>query len=375
MMEKLNLVPARLRFSIANICPCGKSNKDGKFAPSKEDSDFGYCHSCNKTFFPKNEKHFIIPKVTEIKKPDFIDSEIMQESLTDYSKNSFVKFVKKLYPEIDVEARAKEYGIGTSKLWNGANIFFQIDENNKVRSGKVMLYDTSTGKRVKEPFSHFSWLHSVLKLKEFNLSQCLFGLHLVKDDGKPIALIESEKTAFLMSLENDSYHWLATGGKSNFKYETLAPIKGKKIIAFPDKGEYKYWLDISERLTDFGFDITISKTIEDGEFSTGTDLADLLITEKQSKLEHLPEPEKPKKQYWEYTKQERLIFGLNYFKIEDLQQLGKELFQSDKILANTALKQRLNNEGLIGNDAEDILDILCIRKIVKAIDYPNYILN
>lgn len=373
-MEKLNLVPARLRYSISNLCPCGKSNKDGKFSPDKEDPECGYCHSCDKSFFPKTEKPFIIPKKSEIKKTDFIDAEVMRKSLTGYDKNNFTQSIKKIYPEIDIEARAKTAGIGTSKLWNGATIFFQIDENNKVRSGKIMLYDPETLKRVKEPFSHFNWLHSVLKLKDFNLSQCLFGLHLVKDDGKPIALIESEKTAFLMSLENDSYHWLATGGKSNFKYETLAPIKGKKIIAFPDKGEYKYWLDISERLTDFGFDITISKTIEDGEFSTGTDLADLLLEEKQKKAE--TEPTEPKrKSYEEYTRQERLLFGLKHFKREELQELADEIFLNCREMKSQPLTDSLLiSEGLNPTDASDILDLFCIHKILNVTD-RGYILN
>lgn len=367
-MEKLNLVPARLRFSIANICPCGKSNKDGKFAPSKEDSDCGYCHSCDKTFFPKSEKPFIIPKATEIKKPDFIDSEIMQKSLTGYSKNSFVKFVQKLYPEIDVEAKAKKAGIGTSKHWNGATIFFQIDQDGNVRSGKIMLYDPETLKRVKEPFSHFNWLHSVLKLKEFNLSQCLFGLHLVKDNTKPIGIVESEKTAFLMSLEDNSYQWVATGGKSNFSYEVLLPIKNRKIVAFPDKGEYQYWFDISQRLKEYGFDIIVSQTIENSDYPKGTDLADLLIEEKQKKAETTP-TEPKRKSYEEYTRQERLQFGLQHFKKNDLQKLANDMFLNCREMAYQPITDSLEiYEGLHSTDASDLLDILCLQKILTVTD-------
>ena len=39
-------------------CPCGKSNKDGKFATFKGFDNKGYCHSCDETFFPDKEYKF-----------------------------------------------------------------------------------------------------------------------------------------------------------------------------------------------------------------------------------------------------------------------------------------------------------------------------
>lgn len=37
-------------------CPCGKSNKDGKFVPFKSYQDKGFCHSCGRTFLPEQSK-------------------------------------------------------------------------------------------------------------------------------------------------------------------------------------------------------------------------------------------------------------------------------------------------------------------------------
>ena len=363
-MDKLNLAPARLRYSIAKNCPCGKSNKDGKFSPDKEDPECGYCHSCDNSFFPKTEKPFIIPKAAEIKKPDFIEPKLMTKSLTGYDKNNFIQFVKKLYPEISVEARAKEYGIGTSKLWKGANIYFQIDNNNQVRSGKIMLYDAQTGKRVKEPTNHFNWLHSVMKLKDFSLSQCLFGLHLVGDSGKPIAIVESEKTAFLMSLENDTYNWLATGGKSNFSYEILAPIKGKKIVAFPDKGEYQYWFDISQRLRDYGFDITVSENIENGNYSVGTDLADLLIEERQSK----PEPPLP-------TPELTAIPEVKTFDLKALKALAELIIPEHDYRTKRDLLRGLKElENLSSTDAENLINTMRLTDVIDKTSQGDFFL-
>ena len=93
-----------------------------------------------------------------------------------------------------------EYRVGTSKHWPGSCVFWQIDINGRVRTGKVMLYDAESGKRVKEPYSHLTWAHSLLKLPDFNLRQCFFGEHLLPmNRGKPVALVESEKTAMVAS--------------------------------------------------------------------------------------------------------------------------------------------------------------------------------
>jgi hypothetical protein len=55
-------------------------------------------------------------------------------------------------------------------------------------------------------------LHKAFKEPEFNLSQCLFGLHRIEDHQKTIT-VESEKTAIVMSILLPHYIWLATGVK------------------------------------------------------------------------------------------------------------------------------------------------------------------
>lgn len=40
------------------------------------------------------------------------------------------------------------YRIGTSNHWPNATIFWQIDQQQKVHTGKIMLYDYHTGHRV-----------------------------------------------------------------------------------------------------------------------------------------------------------------------------------------------------------------------------------
>ena len=384
--NKLNFAPASQRYKLLQTCFCGKSNKDGKCVPDVNNPEYGYCHSCNKSFFPDTEKTEFVPKI-EPKKTDFIDSDLMQKSLVGYDKNNFFQPIKKIYPEIDIEARAKQSGIGSAKLWSGATIFFQIDQDGKVRSGKIMLYDPETMKRVKEPFSHFNWLHSVLKLKEFNLSQCLFGLHLVKGNTKPIAIVESEKTAFLMGLEDDSYLWLATGGKGNFTYEMLEPIKDRKIVAFPDKGEYQYWFDISQRLKEYGFDITVSPAIEKGNYPTGTDLADLLIEEKRNNpqinreateipptLENEKQPRSNRDNTSFAPEIEGIKTGLTFDQTDLLKLAECIIPENDSITAKQLIDGLLKLEGLEQKDATDLILVMRIKNIIDKTTQGSYFL-
>ncbi|RZJ39977.1 MAG: hypothetical protein EOO19_16225 [Chryseobacterium sp.] len=83
-----------------------------------------------------------------------------------------------------------------------------------------------------------------------------------------------------MSLVDDSYLWLATGGKGNFKYEILEPLKGKEVFAFPDVGE-TLWNEISNRLNSTGFNITVSDVLEKQGFPKGYDIADVVLQQIQ----------------------------------------------------------------------------------------------
>lgn len=52
------------------------------------------------------------------------------------------------------------YHIGTSKHWDQATIFWQIDTHNQIRTGKVILYNSKTNKRVKTPFNRIAGTQS-----------------------------------------------------------------------------------------------------------------------------------------------------------------------------------------------------------------------
>lgn len=95
--------------------------------------------------------------------PSFIDTEIVQQSQKLYESNPLYTFLVRTIGKEGTNKLFSLYKVGTSRKWNGATVFWQIDTSEKVRSGKIMLYDANTGRRVKEPHAHVCWVHSELK--------------------------------------------------------------------------------------------------------------------------------------------------------------------------------------------------------------------
>ena len=164
---------------------------------------------------------------------------------------------------------------GTNKPWSNSTVYWQIDLEGKIRGGKIMHYD-NYGKRTKKPRPRISWMHKTLNLESFQLSQCLYGLHLAKQNpDKVIYLLESEKSCLIMTLRNPQILWLATGSKSGLKPSMLEPIKDRLIIAYPDKSCYNDWRLKAEAMNREGFKIEVSDVMEKSDLPDGSDLADI----------------------------------------------------------------------------------------------------
>ncbi|RMZ50222.1 hypothetical protein EB822_09415 [Flavobacteriaceae bacterium PRS1] len=277
-------------------CPCGKSNKDGKFAPFKDYHNKGYCHSCDTTFFPEIEKE-VKPIYTPPAPTSKHDYDLVIKYCRDFKNNNFIKWLKSKFKDEEVQDTIKRYLIGSHNHWNGATIYWQIDKFQRVRSGKIMLYNASNGKRVQEPYNHINWVHTVLKTPHFNLKQCLFGEHLVNEfPNKIVAIVEAEKTASYMSILYPDKIWLATGSKGNFKYELLKSLYGRTIICYPDKSEFNNWNEVAISLKERGFNISVADVLENTNLPDGSDLVDylergLLFREPQKEAQREPQRE------------------------------------------------------------------------------------
>ena len=254
----------------------------------------GY-HLTPKEYFERNlqskpqPRDFATPsafraKPTEQRKPtSFIASETVSQTLHGYEKNNLYLFLRSKFGAEDAFRLMKDYRVGTSKLWPGSCVFWQTDIDGNVRTGKVMLYDAETGRRVKEPFNHVTWVHSLFRLPDFYLRQCFFGEHLLPmNRGKPVAIVESEKTALVAAYYLPEYVWLASGGKNGcFNSEALRVLKDHQVILYPDIGATDQWRQNLSLLRKLGIEASIFSYLEevatDNERTAGLDIADYLL--------------------------------------------------------------------------------------------------
>ena len=218
--------------------------------------------------------------------PDFTPLEVVQKSIKGMQQNDLMKFLYSVFDQEKVNRVAINYLLGKYERWNTSNpVFWQIDKAGKVRTGKIIGYNSTTGKRIKKPFSHINWIHSILskeKKKPYNLSQCLFGEHLLTQYKEMIVgLVESEKTALIASICFPDILWLATGGKENMKPKKMECLMKRKVVLYPDLGAYEQWSQKADELSESIPDITVSDLLHRvapiSHKNQGFDLADYCL--------------------------------------------------------------------------------------------------
>jgi hypothetical protein len=254
------------------------------------ESNCGY-HYTPKQYFQDNNFSFDTPKaykprnVTPQPKPvSFIPKDVFKGSLKAHETNHFVQFLINLFGVEVASQLVSDYFIATSKHWNGATVFWQIDTQGKVRTGKIMLYSPTTGKRQKE----FTFAHKLIKQPEFGLKQCFFGEHLLIDKTKPVAIVESEKTAIIASVYFPKFIWVASSGLHGLNIDKCSILKGRTVTLFPDlskpkegnRSAFELWSDKAKEFSHLA-NFTVSDLLErkatEAEKKQGFDLADFLI--------------------------------------------------------------------------------------------------
>ncbi|MGX7687762.1 DUF6371 domain-containing protein [Flectobacillus roseus] len=220
--------------------------------------------------------------------PTYINWSLLEKGYKKSVSNHFIDYLKHIFNNDIALKLIETFYIGSSKYWKGSTVFWQIDEKKNIHAGKIMLYDAITGKRRKAPFNHIQWVHKAMKLEDFRLHQCFFGLHqLTRNDDRIIGIVESEKTAILMTAIMPSIVWMASGGM-NLSIDAFKPLKRKKIILFPDVGiktprgtPFDKWRAKADILTEKGYNVTIMDALEsvatEAQRQQGFDLADYLI--------------------------------------------------------------------------------------------------
>lgn len=224
----------------------------------------------------------------------FLPFDWVEQSMRRYDINPLYRYFTKVMGKENVDKLFSLYRVGTSKRWGGATVFWQTDRDGNVRAGKIMGYDAETGHRVKEPFNQVSWVHSVRKVPDFRMKQCLFGEHLLSDtsstiSSKPVAIVESEKTALVAAHFIPDFIWLATGGIHGcFNSEAIQVLSGREVILFPDLKATEEWRQRLPMLESVCRRATCSDLLEkiatDGQRSQGLDIVDFLLMEDTQQM-------------------------------------------------------------------------------------------
>ena len=189
---------------------------------------------------------------------------------------------------------ACRYRLGATR--QGGVIFWQIDHEERVRDGKVMYYGPDCH-RLKDKEHHPTWVSTFLRQRDpfpnspHETSHCFFGTHLLTESQfkghteiteiterpkgqmeitptshaqpvpkalsviseisvcpkKSVCVVEAEKTAVIMSEVYPEYVWLAAGGLGEVHVEKFRPLRGHKVVLFPDTDPdgiaFKRWSD------------------------------------------------------------------------------------------------------------------------------------
>ena len=184
------------------------------------------------------------------------------------------------------------YAIGVSR--DGLTVFWQIDEQARVHTGKMMRYKPD-GHRDKDSDYNFDWVHSklfrqrVYNEDEYDYETCLFGQHLLPfcPDAQ-IHLVESEKTALIMATYYGNMSrnlWLATGGLQFFDRKHIQVLidQGRDIVVYPDKDGSRIWSERTYQLCkETGYDkLKVNPTFVSNEWrkedGKKADIADITI--------------------------------------------------------------------------------------------------
>ena len=171
----------------------------------------------------------------------------------------------------------KAYHVGHAR--QGHTIFWQIDNDGIVHTGKMMLYRPD-GHRDREARYGFDWIHAslargipkrdeqgnILRDEEGKViydntvfkhiydeekqeaKPTLFGLHLLDRYGpfSTVNIVESEKTALIMAIAYGNHTgqvWMACGGLEMLNRERLKPIieQHRRIVLYPDRDGIDRW--------------------------------------------------------------------------------------------------------------------------------------
>ena len=138
-----------------------------------------------------------------------------------------------------------------------------------------------------------SWVSTMLKARYPSaapyicIEHCLFGLHqLSLYEDMPIGIVESERSAVILSEAQPQLLWLAYIYPANLTVNQFEPLQGRKVTLYPraDRNQTYYWaaLELADQVKRvYDIDISVSSFLDDtttpAQQSANIDLVDYLF--------------------------------------------------------------------------------------------------
>ena len=165
-------------------------------------------------------------------------------------RNTFIDFLLTLFEQPKVAAAVERYCIGGDSMCR--TIFPNIDQEGRCVGGAVIPY-LANGHRDKSKGA--SNIHAELRRKNKTLptqaDQVLFGSHLLRlYPTASVGVVESQKSAVILSIIYPQIVWVATAGITNFNERLLSSIYDRNVIAYPDFNGVQEW---TQRAKDLPF--------------------------------------------------------------------------------------------------------------------------
>ncbi|WHF51855.1 DUF6371 domain-containing protein [Chryseobacterium gotjawalense] len=365
------------------------------------------CNNLDQKYFSETSSTRVLepikfkPKDAE---PVYFDFETFRATLKGYEQNTFIQNllhrVQFPFSTDEVTKVIEQYRLGTiTKGYRaGAITFPYIDKADNVRAVQVKQFNeynntSATDKLDKVILNGLSkdskiipnWLSSYIDYGTDNgYFNCLFGEHLLnRFPLNPIALVEAPKTAIYGTLYFGNPEipknliWLAVYNESSFNFDKLKVLEGRDVFVFPDLSKdgstFKRWQDKAKEYetrlpaTRFIFSDLLEQLADNQQRQQGADLADILINLNSKDFR-----KGKSKSYEHYTYEERIKTGLRLFPVQELAEMTAQMFLGLEKMSYRQIIESFEADGLKGNNATDLLDVLVIQKVIEATEFPNY---